>query len=62
VCRRVGVGLKVLCAQPTALTDARIEDLGQDFIVAGGWDRVIIFELDFPAEFCDERDGLSFGN
>lgn len=52
----------MLCAQPTALTDACIEDLGQDFIVAGCWDRVIIFELDFPAEFCDERDGLSFGN
>lgn len=46
----------------TALADACVEDLGEDFVAAWGWDWVVVFEFDGAAEVGDQGDGLGLRN
>ncbi len=42
------------------MTDAGIEDFGQNFISLEGGHRVVVFELYLAAQFIDEGHGLCF--
>ena len=46
----------------TALADASVEDLREDFVASGDWDGVVGFELDVAAEGVDQGDGLGLGD
>lgn len=44
------------------MADACVEDLGEDFVAAWGWDWVVVFEFDGAAEVGDQGDGLGLRN
>ena len=41
------------CIGRTAMTNTRIQDLGEHLVLSWCWNRVVVAELDLTAEFAD---------